>query len=657
MVLNEAVYATSLRLLLLCVNCDCAVMGDQSSGKSSVLEALSGVPFPRGAGLVTRCATELRMTRVKDKSHWSAKVSLTWDRPQPDGAGDVSSPEDIGPRIEKLTETLLLARGNGATFEPEHSIRVELMSPDVPDLTVIDLPGIVRTAVTGQTGDVMGQVDTLLNRYLQLERTVVLAVIPVNVDIATADILERAQKVDPEGRRTIGVLTKPDLVDKGAEEEVMAVLHGHRKPLRLGYIMVKNRSQEQINAGLTLADAKTYEQQYFLGHAHFSQLDSTFFGVDNLASTLTSVLVGRIRDTLPQIRKEVQAKLKAVSQTLADHGKPPPPTPDECRMELNSLLNSVAGDLRNSVDGKYDSPVFMTHGVNVRTMARVRNGPWSELQDRIRELEPSCEEDGSWSIGVLKQRVRDMRGRELPGFPRHDVFKMFVKEYLKDWKDPAFSAIEDTGNILDEVFGIVVEHHVPQAQFPQLHFAITEALTSILQSRLEVAIKSSSGVQGLFEDESEPMTLNHYFMDTYNKIKMDKFEQAISKAQNARPIIDTHDEALNYMRDWYSKTHKIGNASNEEQEAENLQAMLAAYWKTSSKRFVDNACSRVDTIILRDLDRELANSPAVARLMGSDEALLSLFTEDSGVKDKRRHLEQRKSVLEDALKILVQHAV
>ena len=594
------------------------------------------------------------MTRVKDKSHWSANVSLTWNDPQPDGAGDVSSPEEIGPRIEKLTETLLLARGHGATFEPEHSIRVELMSPDVPDLTVIDLPGIVRTAVAGQKGNVMGQVDALLDRYLELERTVVLAVIPVNVDIATADILERAEQVDPEGRRTIGVLTKPDLVDKGAEEEVMAVLQGHRKPLRLGYIMVKNRSQEQINAGLTLADAKISEQQYFLEHSHFGRLDSTFFGVENLASTLTSVLVGRIRDTLPQIRKEVQAKLKEVSQTLADLGKPPPSTADECRMEFSSLLNSVAGDLRNSVDGKYDSSVFMKHGVNVRTMARVRNGSWAKLQSKIQELEPSCEDSGAWSIGVLKQSIRDMRGRELPGFLRHDVFKTLVKEYLQDWKEPAFTAIEDTGNILDEVFSIVVEHHVPQAQFPQLHHAITEALSAILLSRLEVA--SKSGVQDLFEDESEPMTLNHYFMDTYNKIKIDQLDRVIIDAKYDYNV-DDKESALDYMRDWYSKTHQIGNASNEEQEAETLQAMLAAYWKTSSKRFVDNTCARVDTLVLRDLDRALSNSPAVVSVMGSDEALQSLFTEDLGTKDKRRHLMQRKTMLEDALKILVNHAV
>ena len=252
-----------------------------------------------------------------------------------------------------------------------------------------------------------------------------------------------------------------------------------------------------------------------------------------------------------------------------------------------------------------------------------------------------------------------MRGRELPaGFPaRHDVFKMFVKEYLKDWEEPTFAAIEDTGNILDEVFSIVVEHHVPRTQLPELHHAIAEALSAILQSRLEVAIKSSGGVQALFEDESEPMALNinHYFMDTYNKIKMDKLEQAIQKADSTSI---TPESALNYMRNWYSRNHMIGNASNEEQECENLQAMLTAYWKTSSKRFVDNVCLRVDTLMLRDLGRELFNSPAVAKqLMGSDEAVQSLFAEDAKVRDKRRHLMQRKSVLEEALKILVQHVV
>jgi GTP-binding protein EngB required for normal cell division len=211
------------------------VMGDQSSGKSSVLEAMSNVPFPRGKGLVTRCATELRMKRTAPSSAWHATVKLSWPKKQPLKAGVVTR-EGLSDVITELTEALLLARGAGgerATFESEHSIIIELHSPDVPDLTIIDLPGIVRTHTTGQSADVMDEVNGLLDKYLRQDRTIVLAVIPSNVDIATVDILERASKADPHGVRTIGVLTKPDLIDKGGEDEVVQVLQGLRKPLNL----------------------------------------------------------------------------------------------------------------------------------------------------------------------------------------------------------------------------------------------------------------------------------------------------------------------------------------------------------------------------------------------------------------------------------------
>jgi hypothetical protein len=97
-------------------------------------------------------------------------------------------------------------------------------------------------------------VNSLIEGYLQQERTIILAVVPANQDVATIDILERAKKVDPEGDRTIGVLTKPDLIGPGNEEEALSVLNNVRKPLKLGYIMVKNRYEKQ-NAFLRKTDA------------------------------------------------------------------------------------------------------------------------------------------------------------------------------------------------------------------------------------------------------------------------------------------------------------------------------------------------------------------------------------------------------------------
>ena len=129
--------------------------------------------------------------------------------------------------------------GDGNDFAGENEfIEIKLRGPDVPDLTIIDLPGIVRTIVDGQNKNVMEQVQNMLSHYLKQTRTVVLAVIPANVDIATSEILEKANQVDPEGERTVGVLTKPDLVDKGAEEEVRQVLMNRSKPLKHGYFML-----------------------------------------------------------------------------------------------------------------------------------------------------------------------------------------------------------------------------------------------------------------------------------------------------------------------------------------------------------------------------------------------------------------------------------
>ena len=214
-----------------------AVVGGQSSGKSSVLESLSGVPFPRGTGCVTRCPTQLTMKRSKPGAPWRARVSvaragghggMTQSFP---GCGEASSVEALGKAVEKVTEGLVSLTPSGFSSD---TIVIEVVAPSVPDLTLIDLPGLVRTVTEGQNPQVIVEVNNLIEAYLAQSRTIILAVVPSNVDVATVDILERAQNVDPTGERTIGVLTKPDLIDRGSEAEVVQVLTNVRKPLKLG---------------------------------------------------------------------------------------------------------------------------------------------------------------------------------------------------------------------------------------------------------------------------------------------------------------------------------------------------------------------------------------------------------------------------------------
>ena len=196
-----------------------------------------------------------------------------------DEVTNVASREEIAECIEKMTNKLC---GTESGFHAETSIEVKLEAPDAPDLTIIDLPGIVRTHTKDQEATVKDEVNALIHKYLEQPRTIVLAVIAANADIATNEIIDRAEKVDPDGLRTMGVLTKPDLVDKGGESEVAAVLSNITKPLKHGYVMVKNRSQEMLGVPQTQTRKVAVlvsAPQHLTGTDNFSTSISTAYGV------------------------------------------------------------------------------------------------------------------------------------------------------------------------------------------------------------------------------------------------------------------------------------------------------------------------------------------------------------------------------------------
>uniref|UniRef100_A0A8C6ARY1 Interferon-induced GTP-binding protein Mx2 n=1 Tax=Monodon monoceros TaxID=40151 RepID=A0A8C6ARY1_MONMO len=222
-----------------------AVTGDQSSGKRSVLEALSGVALPRGSGIITRCPLVLKLTKPECK--WTGRISGRKTELQ---VQDPSAQDAVA--------------GNGVGISHE-LISLEITSPEVPDLTLLDLPGIPRVAVGNQPHDI----KALVKKYIQRQQTINLVVVPCNVDIATTEALSMAQEVDPDGDRTIGILTKPDLVDKGAEKGVLKVMQDLTYHLKRGYMIVKRRGQQEVTNKLSLAEATKEEMMFFQTHPHF----------------------------------------------------------------------------------------------------------------------------------------------------------------------------------------------------------------------------------------------------------------------------------------------------------------------------------------------------------------------------------------------------
>lgn len=328
------------------------VMGDQSSGKSSVLQSICGIPFPRGSGLVTRCPTQVIMSKSPLGSTWTGDIRVNWNALQPEHSGKVNSPDELCDKITKLTDFITSNKANNFS---DNCLVIRISSPESPNLTIVDLPGIVRTSTRGQDPSVIAQVNALVENYIAMPNTIILAVVPCNQDIATVDILERANRADPLGARTIGVLTKPDLIGPGSEGEVVEVLKNIKKPLRLGnllqivckrffnlniifvegYYILKNMSQKQLNDNISNEEALESEKQFFADHEVFrGLLGMNVFGRDRLVEALTRQLVLKIRQSLPGIVRDLKGLLSQVKADLSELG---PALPKESN-ELKAIM-------------------------------------------------------------------------------------------------------------------------------------------------------------------------------------------------------------------------------------------------------------------------------------------------------------------------------
>uniref|UniRef100_A0A4W5RKI4 Dynamin-type G domain-containing protein n=1 Tax=Hucho hucho TaxID=62062 RepID=A0A4W5RKI4_9TELE len=251
-----------------------AVVGDQSSGKSSVLETLSGVALPRGTGIVTRCPLQLHYKT--DKQTNNRQVLFHQYFP-----------------IDLTAQNVLAGKGVGIC---EDLITLKITSSTVCDLSLIDLPGITRVAVKGQPDDIGAHIKNLILKFIKNKRTIILVVVPCNVDIATTEALKMAQEMDPEGTRTLAILTKPDLIDPGAEKNVLEIVHNRVIFLNMGYVIVKCRGQKQIDENMSITHAIEEELEFFRNHEHFrSLLREEKATTKCLATKLSNALVKQIK--------------------------------------------------------------------------------------------------------------------------------------------------------------------------------------------------------------------------------------------------------------------------------------------------------------------------------------------------------------------------
>ncbi|XP_030063791.1 dynamin-1 isoform X4 [Microcaecilia unicolor] len=315
-----------------------AVVGGQSAGKSSVLENFVGKDFlPRGSGIVTRRPLVLQLvnclTEYAEFLHCKGKKFVDF--------------EEVRQEIESETDRIT---GTNKGISPV-PINLRVYSPNVLNLTLVDLPGMTKVPVGDQPPDIEFQIRDMLLQFVTKDNALILAVSPANSDLANSDALKISKEVDPQGQRTIGVITKLDLMDEGTDAR--EVLENKLLPLRRGYIGVVNRSQKDIDGKKDIQAALAAERKFFLSHPSYRHLADRM-GTPYLQKALNQQLTNHIRDTLPGLRNKLQSQLLSIEKEVEEYKNFRPDDPSRKTKALLQMVQQFAVDFEKRIEGSGD---------------------------------------------------------------------------------------------------------------------------------------------------------------------------------------------------------------------------------------------------------------------------------------------------------------
>ncbi|XP_056307671.1 dynamin-1-like protein isoform X3 [Danio aesculapii] len=461
-----------------------AVVGTQSSGKSSVLESLVGRDLlPRGTGIVTRRPLILQLVHVDPEDRRKTgeeNEPNTWKNGRLYKGVDgeewgkflhtknkiYTDFDEIRQEIENETERVS-GNNKGISDEPIH---LKIFSPHVVNLTLVDLPGITKVPVGDQPKDIELQIRELILKYISNPNSIILAVTAANTDMATSEALKVAREVDPDGRRTLAVVTKLDLMDAGTD--AMDVLMGRVIPVKLGLIGVVNRSQLDINNKKSVADS-IRDEHGFLQKKYPSLANRN--GTKYLARTLNRLLMHHIRDCLPELKTRINVLSAQYQSLLSSYGEPV----EDMSATLLQLITKFATEYCNTIEGtaKYIETAELCGGARICYIFHETFGRTLESVDPL---------GGLTTIDVLTA-IRNATGPRPALFVPEVSFELLVKRQVKRLEEPSLRCVE----LVHEEMQRIIQHCSNYStqellRFPKLHDAIVEVVTSLLRKRLPV---------------------------------------------------------------------------------------------------------------------------------------------------------------------------
>lgn len=464
-----------------------AVVGSQSSGKSSVLEALVGRDFlPRGSDICTRRPLVLQLLQTVRRSdtadeEWGEFLHLPGKK--------FYNFSDI--RNEIQSETEREAGGNKGVSDKQ--IRLKIFSPNVLDITLVDLPGITKVPVGDQPSDIEARIRTMIMSYIKRPTCLILAVTPANADLANSDALQIAGAADPDGYRTIGVITKLDIMDRGTDARNF--LLGKVIPLKLGYIGVVNRSQEDIIMNRSIKDALVAEEKFFRGRPVYSDIADRC-GVPQLAKKLNQLLVQHIKTVLPGLKERINNSLASVAKEHASYGEVTESKAGQGALLLN-ILSKYCEAYSSMVEGKNEemSTDQLSGGARIHFIFQ------NIFVKSLEEVDP-CED---LTDDDIRTAIQNATGPKSALFVPEVPFEVLVRRQIARLLDPSLQCARFIYDELIKMCRCCNTHELQR--FPVLKKRIVEVMGSFLREGLG---PSETMIGHLIEMEMDYINTSHH---------------------------------------------------------------------------------------------------------------------------------------------------
>ena len=462
------------------------VIGSQSSGKSSVLENIVKRDFlPRGSGIVTRRPLILQLINNrksgKPLEEETAENKASDAEPEEEWGEFLHKPNEKFFDFEKIRQEIVQdteAKTGGNKGISPMPINLRIYSPHVLTLTLVDLPGLTKVPVGDQPKDIEKQIREMIMKYITKPNAIILAVTSANTDLANSDGLKLAREVDPDGTRTIGVLTKIDLMDAGTD--VVEILAGRIIPLRHGYIPVVNRGQRDIDSRKSIERALDDEKRYFESHPTYAS-KAQFCGTPFLARKLNSILLAHIKHCLPEIKAKIGSTLASQQAELHQLGD----NDISGQNTILSVITEFCNDYKDILDG--NSPELSSSELSGG--ARI-----SFVFHEIFYNAISCMDSfDQLRDNDIRTLLYNTSGSSPALFVPSSAFKILSKQQIKRLEDPSLKCVSMIHEELVRMLTEVLRKPVFK-RFPVLRERFHAVVTGFFNRRVEATSRMVTSI-------------------------------------------------------------------------------------------------------------------------------------------------------------------